>query len=257
MDYLTKNNDYRSPQQKTAWLKRKLSSFFFYKKLMPIIWKASKLSKKGLYQEKTWVSGSIEVVKAMESVGVVCVIDNISALINLEYPTVFIRNHMSTLETFILPCIIQPHRNVTFVVKDSLVQVPVFKHIMLSRDPIVVGRTNPREDFQNVIDGGKERLNNNISIVIFPQTTRYPDIDKNSFNSIGVKLAKRSGMPIIPVALKTDAWGIGRIFKDFGKINSSKTVHFCFGDPLYVKGNGKDEHEYIIRFIAQKLEEWS
>jgi len=36
-------------------------------------------------------------------------------------PVLFISNHMSTLETMILPCIIAPHREVTFVVKDSLV----------------------------------------------------------------------------------------------------------------------------------------
>jgi len=32
---------------------------------------------------------------------------------------VFIGNHMSILETFVLPCLIQPHRDVTFVVKES------------------------------------------------------------------------------------------------------------------------------------------
>ena len=257
MDYLTQNSEYLSPKLKSAWLKSKFPSYFFYKKLFSIVLKASKLAKKNSYNSDAWIKSSLNTVREMEAVGAVFEINNISAFKNLDQPVVFIGNHMSTLETFVLPCIIQPFRDVTFVVKNNLVEVPVFKHIMISRDPIVVGRTNPREDFQIVLNGGKEHLKNNISIIIFPQTTRYTDIDPKSFNSIGIKLAKREGVPVIPIALKTDAWGIGKLNKDLGKIDISKTVHICFGDPLYIKGNGKEEHEYIIRFIKQKLFEWS
>ena len=42
----------------------------------------------------------------------------------LASPCVFIGNHMSILETFVLPCLIVPHRNVTFVVKESLITYP-------------------------------------------------------------------------------------------------------------------------------------
>ena len=257
MDYLTENNEYTSQKLKPPWLKRKFPSFFFYKKLFSIVLKASRLAKKGAYNNEKWIKSSLNTVRSMESVGTVFEINNLSAFKNLDQPAVFIGNHMSTLETFVLPCVIQPYRNVTFVVKDNLVEMPVFKHIMLSRDPIVVGRTNPREDFQKVLTGGKERLKNNISIIIFPQTTRYTDLNLNSFNTIGVKLAKRGGVPVVPFALKTDAWSIGKLHKDLGKINVSKKVHICFDDPLYIKGNGKEEHEYIIRFIKQKLFEWS
>lgn len=38
-------------------------------------------------------------------------------------PVVFVSNHMSTLETFVFPCIIAPVMKVTFVVKDSLVNI--------------------------------------------------------------------------------------------------------------------------------------
>ena len=60
----------------------------------------------------------------------------------------------------------------------------------------------------------------------------------------------------MPVALKTDAWGLGRKLKDFGKIDPQKRVHICFGDPLCVSGSGKKEHRHIIEFISGKLEDW-
>ena len=64
-------------------------------------------------------------------------------------------------------------------------------------------------------------------------------------------------MPIIPLALKTDAWGEGKLIKDFGPINPQKTIHFSFDAPIYVSGTGKNEHEKIILFIKEKMNEWN
>ena len=75
-----------------------------------------------------------------------------------EKPVLFISNHMSTLETMIFPGIIAPLREVTFVVKESLVKHPLFGDVMRSRNPIVVGRTDPRKDFEAVMNGGIELL---------------------------------------------------------------------------------------------------
>jgi 1-acyl-sn-glycerol-3-phosphate acyltransferase len=220
------------------------------------VWKASKSSKKGDYTGERWIQSSIDIVKALESVGGSFEIQNVAAHRKIESPCVFIANHMSILETFVLPCLIQPYRDVTFVVKESLVSYPFFKHVMVNLDPVVVGRVNPRQDLKNVLEEGQKRLNKNISIVIFPQTTRSIFFDTKKFNTLGIKLAKRGKVPAIPIALKTDAWGIGRRFKDFGKINPAKPVRICFGEPLYVKRSGKEEHNYIVEFITAKLDSW-
>jgi 1-acyl-sn-glycerol-3-phosphate acyltransferase len=164
---------------------------------------------------------------------------------------------MSILETFVLPGIVAPFRETTFVVKQSLVEYPVFKHVMRSRNPVAISRTNPREDLRAVLEGGEQRLNAGISIVVFPQTTRTTVFDPADFNSIGVKLAKKAGVPVVPVALKTDAWGNGRYLKDFGKIRPSSKVHFAFGKPLWVQDRGREEHDEIVQFIVEKLAEWN
>jgi len=64
-------------------------------------------------------------------------------------------------------------------------------------------------------------------------------------------------VPVIPIALKTDAWGIGRKLKDFGKINPLKPVRICFGDPMQIAGSGREEHESIVEFITAKLRDWN
>jgi len=253
MDKFIIPSSYRSPVRQASWASRRFPNVAFYSRLFGVVIKAARLAKKGAYRDEDWVRSSRSIVDLLEMVGVSLEMENISAISGLDSPCVFVGNHMSVLETFVLPYIIQPHVKFTFVVKKSLIDYPVFKHVMRSRDPIVVGRTNPREDLKAVMEGGLKRLNDGTSVLIFPQTTRTTELDPKAFNTIGIKLAKRAGVPVIPFALKTDAWGIGRWIKDFGKIDPSKQVSFWFGNPIAIDGKGKDEHESILQFILDKL----
>lgn len=249
-------DSYRTPERPPSWLAARNPTAVFYAKVLLVVVKASRLACKGLYTDARWILSSIETIKALESVGVRFEIRNAAAHRQLESACVFVGNHMSVLETFVLPCLIQPHRDITFVVKESLIDYPLFKHVMRSRRPIVVGRANPRQDLRTVMEEGQQRLKKNVSVIIFPQTTRSVEFDPDNFNSLGVKLAIRSKVPVVPIALKTDAWGLGRRFKDFGRIQPLKTVRICFGDPMQVQGSGKKEHRIIIDFILDNFKRW-
>jgi 1-acyl-sn-glycerol-3-phosphate acyltransferase len=224
--------------------------------MLLVVLKASRLAKRGDYSGEKWIQSSLKIVKALESVGVHFEIQNVTAYNKIEAACVFVGNHMSILETFVLPCLIQPHRDITFVVKESLMTYPFFGPVLQTRDPIVVGRVNPRQDLRTVLEEGQKRLSNHVSVIIFPQTTRSVDFEATNFNTLGVKLAKRAKVPIIPFALKTDAWGLGKRLKDFGPISPNKTVRICFGDPLHIKASGKEEHSFIVEFISEKLNAW-
>lgn len=228
----------------------------FYTRFAGIVRNGSSRARRGLFGDADWSRSSLHVLRALESVGVQIEITGTDHFSRLGGPCVFIGNHMSTLEAFVLPTIIQPLKRVAFVVKKSLVEYPVFGHVMRSRSPIVVGRTNPREDLKAVLEGGLERLQAGISIVVFPQKTRSALFDPAAFNSIGIKLAKRAQVPVVPLALKTDAWSNGARFKDFGKIDPAKSVHFAFGRPLTVHGSGAAEHQQVVEFIKDNLVSW-
>ena len=134
--------------------------------------------------------------------------------------------------------------------------MPVFGPVMSSREPVVVGRENPREDLRTVLEEGSKKLAAGRSIVVFPQSTRALDFNPSEFNTLGVKLALKAGVPVVPVALKTDAWGVGKIIKDFGPLDKNKKVHFAFGKPMEIKGRGAEEHREIIAFIQESLARW-
>jgi 1-acyl-sn-glycerol-3-phosphate acyltransferase len=253
---LTTESHYRTPERTGPGMAAWFPGVVFYAKAFGVVYRAAGLAKKDLYDNQRWIESSVTTIRALESVGGRFEFQGLDVVKRLGSPCVFIGNHMSILETFVLPCLIVPHRNVTFVVKESLITYPLFGHVMRSRNPVVVGRENPREDLRLVLEEGQQRLEADISIVIFPQTTRSVEFDPKKFNSLGVKLAKRCNVPVVPFALKTDAWGLGRRLKDFGRICPEKTVHIHFGEPMTVQGSGKEEHSRVVEFIEKNLAEW-
>ena len=232
------------------------SRSYFSIKYASIVLKTRKQAISGLYDTKAWEDSSYYIFRLIEKTGGIFHISGMENIAKENDPVLFIGNHMSTLETMILPCIISPLRPVTFVVKESLVKHPLFGDVMRSRNPIVVGRTDPRKDFEAVMDGGTELLSKGISIIIFPQSTRSREFRPEDFNSLGVKLAKKAAVKVVPVALKTDYWGNGKIIKELGPIDISKQIYFKFGEPFAVTGKGRDDNQKIIDFIQKSLAEW-
>ena len=240
-----------------------VSSFFpnlsFYWRMCATLKLAADIAKRGEYTSDRWIESSISIREALEKCGVKIRIEGIQHFKNLNGPCVFVGNHMSTLETFVLPGIIRSFRPVNFVVKESLLRYPVFRHVMCSRNPIVVERKDARADFTAVMQGGLENLERGISVIVFPQSTRNFNLNRQQFNSMGIKLARKANVPVIPVALRTDAWGMGGLFgllKDHGPIHPEIPVNFRFGEPIAVTGNGKAEHEEAYTFIENALTEW-
>ncbi len=253
---ISPGEDYRSPERTVPTTRKMFPSLFFYLPMFGLVWSSSRQARQGKFDNAVWNASSKRIIEMLEAVGARFHIEGVRHLAETEGPCVFVGNHMSTLETFVLPTFIGLHKHSTFVVKKSLVEYPVFRHVMRSRDPVVVERVNPRDDFKVVMEEGARRLEAGISVVVFPQTTRTVDFDPAQFNTIGVKLAKRAGVPVIPVALKTDAWSNGRMLKDFGPVDPSKTIHIAFGEPLSVEGSGQTQHAAVIAFIEERLAAW-
>ena len=250
-------NDYASQNAHAGFFSRLFPSLSFYSRLFggPVRWLCSKAAK-GQCDDSAWVHASVWVADLMENIGCPIEVQGMDAINEVDGPCLFVANHMSTLETFMLPAMIRPRRPVTFVVKKSLTTMPLFGPVMCSRDPIVVGRTNPREDLTAVLEGGLERLRKGISIIVFPQHTRSREFNPQMFNSIGVKLAKKAGVPIVPLALKTDAWGQGKKIKELGPVKPGLTIRYTFASPLTIAGQGKEEQAAICQHIESHLGRW-
>ena len=190
--------------------------WFFLREFL-LVYQGSRWAKAGHFGYPEWTSRAVGILRAMEGCGARISISDAKVLTEINGPAVYVANHMSQTETMLLPgAIILPFQKVTTVVKESLLTYPVFGRVMTALDPIAVTRRNPREDLKHVLKKGAEELGRGISVVLFPQSTRSVTFDPTTFNSLGVKLAGRAGVPIVPVALRTDFRGIGRTIRQDG-----------------------------------------
>jgi 1-acyl-sn-glycerol-3-phosphate acyltransferase len=253
-----KEDFYNTPADKKRciWDKMALNSrLFFHMQFFYIMYKANNVARHGKFNDDEYCKISDNTFRLLENCGAKLHIKGLEHVRNLKEPVVFIGNHMSVLETFILPGLIIPHKAVSFVVKESLIKHPLFGQIMKATNPISVTRTDPKKDFKSVMTTGQQLIKDGRHIIVFPQSTRGKFIPEE-FSSIGEKLAKKANVSIVPIALKTDFWGIGSVLKDFGKIHRDREIFFEFGKPLSSDMEKKALHSEIVNFIETKTKEW-
>lgn len=226
----------------------------YVSRFLGILFTHWRIAKKGAFTQQAWHDAAWQVIRVLETSGGRFDIKGLSNMTQVQEPVVFVSNHMSTLETLIFPALTYPRKQIAFILKRSLLYIPFFKEFI--KDCVAVTRKNPTEDFKTVMTQGVAVLNNGFSVIVFPQATRYKAVDTKSFNSLGIKLARKAGVPVIPVALKTDFWSSGLILRDFGRLHPEKTIFFEFGEPFTVSGSGRQEHERVLEFISSRLTAW-
>ena len=231
-------------------------SFVYYVKIIATLTHASFTARRGTLDDEKWAKYAHRILQIVESVGGKVQIAGLEGLALCGGPVVFIGNHMSLLETLMLAGMVLPFTRINFVIKEELRHYPIVGHIMKGLKLIAVSRQNAREDFKVVMRAGCDFLAAGGSIFIFPQATRSVEFDAQAFNTMGVKVAAKAGVPVVPVAIKTDFQGNGRLIKDMGPIDPKKTLYFKFGEPMAVEGNGRRTHERIVEFIAENLKTW-
>ena len=231
--------------------------FWFYLKYIGVLSKSRALVRRNDYGDDNWAWASWEILTIVEQSGGRIEISGLDHLRNVPKPFVIVGNHMSTLETHLLPVMVLPITGMTFVVKKSLTKHFYFGPIMRACNPVAVSRINPRDDLVTVMREGQRILGEGRSLAIFPQSTRNRIFDPSQFNSLGAKLAEKAGVPLVPLALKTDFWDNGRLCRDIGPIRRRRTVHLEIGAPI-LPGTcpAREGHGQVVDFISQRLVSW-
>jgi 1-acyl-sn-glycerol-3-phosphate acyltransferase len=250
------NSTYTTPPGQETRLHRLLlrSRIYYMTGFLKVLLRYREQALSGSFNTATWSRAAMDCFHLMEACGGIFNIAGLDKPRSVDGPVVFIANHMSTMETLILPALVFPEKNAIFVVKQQLRDLPLFGPY--TQSSIAVTRKSPTDDFKQVMTLGAEKIAQGFSVIIFPQATRSTVFNPEKFNTLGVKLARRAKVPVIPVALKTDFWGTGALVKDFGPINSGRTIHVEYGQPISISGSGKEEHKQVVAFIKDRLLGW-
>lgn len=141
---------------------------------------------------------------------------SVEGLDNLpKTPAIVFSNHQSMWETIFMQVLLPPQ---TWVLKKELFYIPIFGWGLALLEPIAINR----KDFNSVkelIRQGKQRLEKNRWVIIFPEGTRVAPTIKHRYSRSGAALAEATGFPVVPIAHNAGLfWPRGFFIKKSGTI---------------------------------------
>jgi 1-acyl-sn-glycerol-3-phosphate acyltransferase len=158
-----------------------------------------------------------------------------------DRPVVVMCNHQSQWETFYLQILISPQAT---ILKRELLWVPFFGWGLALLRPIAIDRSKGSQALKTLLRVGQERLQEGISVVIFPEGTRQAPGTIGRFNVGGAMLAARAGVEILPVSHNSgDCWPSRSLLRLPG------TIRLRIGEPIAT--NGKSPKQ-----ITAEAEAW-
>jgi len=132
---------------------------------------------------------------------------------------VILSKHQSAWEAVSLQQIFPP---LVFVMKRSLLLIPFLGWGLAAAKMISIDRSAGKDALRQVIAQGTERLQDGISVAIFPEGTRIAPGESRRFKAGGAHLAVSAGAPVVPVAHNAgEFWAKNAFVKKPGLITVS------------------------------------
>lgn len=136
-----------------------------------------------------------------------------------DRPTVILAKHQSAWETIAFQKILPPH---VWVLKRELLRIPFFGWGLAVLKPVAIDRAAGKKALRQVVDQGKARLADGMSVMVFPEGTRMKPGQKGNYHIGGAWLAAQTGTPVLPVAHNAgEFWGKNTFLRRPGTITVS------------------------------------
>jgi 1-acyl-sn-glycerol-3-phosphate acyltransferase len=163
-----------------------------------------------------------------------------------EQNCVVLMNHRSAWET-IAQLQIFPIQ--TWVLKRELMWTPVLGWVLWLLNPIAIDRGARRVAVRHIIEQGRERLEQGLWVMIFPEGTRVRPGETRRYGLSGALLARESGRPVLPVAHDAgDYWPRRGWYKRPG------TIRVVIGAPIDTEARDPREiNDQVRAFVDATL----
>lgn len=169
----------------------------------------------------------------------------ISGLDNIpKEACLFVSNHQSFLDIPVL--LANLPGMVGFVAKKELANSPMITFWMEQIGCVFINRENPREGIKAILKG-VENLKNGKSMLIFPEGTRSKSEQMNEFKKGSLKMAQKSGAPIVPITLD----GTYKSYEGNNNKIKSDTIKIKIHKPIDIKNLNKEDKDLIHTKIQE------
>ncbi|SFV76134.1 1-acyl-sn-glycerol-3-phosphate acyltransferase [hydrothermal vent metagenome] len=155
---------------------------------------------------------------------------------------VIISNHQSTWETLAFQQIF-PHQ--TWVLKQELLQIPVFGWGLLLLKPIIIDRGEKLKALKKIIKQGADRLKEGIFVVVYPEGTRQPYGQLGEYQNGAIAISKKTGCDILPVFHNA-----GKLWPKGSFVKHPGIISVVIGEPISVQGKSATE-------LTKEIKDWT
>lgn len=138
-----------------------------------------------------------------------------------------------------------------YIAKASMKKVPLLSLWMKRLYCLFLDRENIKEGLKTILTG-IDQIRRGISMCIFPEGTRgegIDELDMPPFKEGSLKMAEKTGCPIIPMALT----GTADIFEKHLPWIRSAHVTLQYGEPIYPKELAKEDQKRLGNYTQKKI----
>lgn len=119
-----------------------------------------------------------------------------------DEPVLYVANHESFFD--VLLTLMQLPGRICFVAKKSFMKIPIFAQALMLYNTLFIDRDDIKQGLKTILTA-IDRVKAGMSVFIFPEGTRSRDGVMNEFKEGSMKIAVKSGCPIVPIAISNSA----------------------------------------------------
>ena len=166
-----------------------------------------------------------------------------------DRPVLYVGNHRSYFDILVgyttVPGLLG------FVAKKEMEKIPLLSRWMVNVNCLFLDRNNIKEGLKSIL-AGIEKVKSGVSMWIFPEGTRNKNeklSDLMPFKEGSLKIAERSGCPVVPVAIK----GTADIFEKHIPCVCPGHVVIEFGKPFIIKELEPENRKFAGAYTREKI----
>ena len=165
-----------------------------------------------------------------------------------DTPVLYVANHNSYFDIMITYALCPDLTG--YIAKDSLEKVPLLNIWMKRLYCLFLNRDDMKASLKTILQA-IEYVKKGISICIFPEGTRGDSDEMAPFKEGSMKIAEKTGCPIVPMAISHTR----DIIKDHMPFVKPTHVTVEYGTPIYPKELAKEEKRALGRLSQNMIQE--
>ncbi|MBS5191044.1 MAG: 1-acyl-sn-glycerol-3-phosphate acyltransferase [Lachnospiraceae bacterium] len=165
-----------------------------------------------------------------------------------DIPVLYVANHNSYFDIMITYALCPDLTG--YIAKDSLEKVPLLNIWMKRLYCLFLKRDDMKASLKTILQA-IEYVKKGISICIFPEGTRGDSDEMAPFKEGSMKIAEKTGCPIVPMAISHTR----DIIKDHMPFVKPTHVTVEYGAPIYPKELAKEERRALGRLSQNMIQE--